>query len=132
MLLQKQPSEVLYKKGVLKSFAKFTWKHLWQSLFFNKVAGLSPASLLKKSLWHRYFPENFTKLLLLVQDIYLTKVILLPFTIFAKSSITDIWQGPNLPLVPVLFFQPTLVIILEFSKLGVYSTLILYFQIKGT
>ena len=130
MLLQKQPSEVLYKKGVLKSFAKFTWKHLWQSPFFNKVAGLSPASLLKKRLWHRYFPEHFAKLLLLVQDIYLTKVILLPFTIFAKSSITDIWQGPNLPLVPVLFFQPTLVIFLEFFKLGVYSTLILYFQIK--
>ena len=28
------------KKGVLKSFLKFTEKHLWQSLFFNKVAGL--------------------------------------------------------------------------------------------
>ena len=25
------------KKGVLKSFAKFTGKHLCQSLFFNKV-----------------------------------------------------------------------------------------------
>ena len=28
------------KKDVLKSFAKFTGKHLCQSLFFNKVAGL--------------------------------------------------------------------------------------------
>ena len=28
------------KKGVLKNFAKFTGKHLRQSLFFNKVAGL--------------------------------------------------------------------------------------------
>ena len=27
------------KKGVLKSFAKFTGKYLRQSLFFNKVAG---------------------------------------------------------------------------------------------
>ena len=27
------------KKGVLKDFVKFTGKHLWQSLFFNKVAG---------------------------------------------------------------------------------------------
>ena len=26
------------KKGVLKNFAKFTGKHLCQSLFFNKVA----------------------------------------------------------------------------------------------
>ena len=28
-------------KGVLRKFAKFTRKHLGQSLFFNKVAGLS-------------------------------------------------------------------------------------------
>ena len=31
--------EVLCEKGVLKSFAKFTGKHLCQSLFFNEVAG---------------------------------------------------------------------------------------------
>ena len=29
--------EVFCKKGVLKNFAKFTGKHLCQSLFFNKV-----------------------------------------------------------------------------------------------
>ena len=33
--------EVFCKKGVLKNFAKFTGKHLSQSLFFNNVAGLS-------------------------------------------------------------------------------------------
>ena len=32
--------EVFCKKGVLRNLAKFTGKHLWQSLFFNKVAGL--------------------------------------------------------------------------------------------
>ena len=32
--------EVFCKKGVLRSFAKFTGKHLCQGLFFNKVAGL--------------------------------------------------------------------------------------------
>ena len=36
---QKQPPEFC-EKGVLKSFAKFTEKHLCQSLFFNKVADL--------------------------------------------------------------------------------------------
>ena len=41
------------KTGVLKNFAKFTGKHLWQSLFFNKVAGLR----------HRSFPMNFAKFL---------------------------------------------------------------------
>ena len=36
------------KKGVLENFAKFTGKNLSQSLFFNKVAGLRSAILLKK------------------------------------------------------------------------------------
>ena len=30
------------KKGVLRNFAKFKEKHLFQGLFFNKVVGLSP------------------------------------------------------------------------------------------
>ena len=30
--------EVFCKQGVLRNFAKFTGKHLCQSLFFNKVA----------------------------------------------------------------------------------------------
>ena len=32
--------EVFCKKGVLRNLAKLTGKHQWQSLFFNKVAGL--------------------------------------------------------------------------------------------
>ena len=36
---KKQPAEVFYEKGVLRSFTKVTEKQLWQSLFFNKVAG---------------------------------------------------------------------------------------------
>ena len=51
------------KKGVLRNFAKFTGKHLCQSTFFNKVAGLRSATLLKKILWHRCFPVNFAKFL---------------------------------------------------------------------
>ena len=35
------------KTSVLRNFAKFTGKHLCKSLFFNKVAGLRPATLLK-------------------------------------------------------------------------------------
>ena len=34
---QKQPPEVFYEKGVLRNFAKFTGKHLCQSLSFNEV-----------------------------------------------------------------------------------------------
>ena len=41
------------EKVILKNFVKFTGKHLCQSLFLNKVAGLR----------HRYFPVNFAKFL---------------------------------------------------------------------
>ena len=56
--------EVFYKKGVLKTFAKFAGKHLrqtGQSLFFNKVASLRPAALLKMRLWHRCFSVTFPR-----------------------------------------------------------------------
>ena len=56
-------SEVFSKKVVLRNFAKFTGKHLCQLLFFNKVVGMRPATLLKKRLWHSCFPANFTKFL---------------------------------------------------------------------
>ena len=51
--------QMFCKKGALKNFEKFTGKHLNQSLFFNKVADLRTATLLKKRLWHRCFPVNF-------------------------------------------------------------------------
>ena len=63
--------ELFCKKGVLRNLAKFTGRHLWQSLFFNKVPGLGPATLLKKSLrtatllkkrpQRRCFPVSFAK-----------------------------------------------------------------------
>ena len=65
MVRSRRP-EVFYKKGVLRNFAKFTGKHLCQSLFFNKVAGLRPGALLKKRLWHRCFLVNFVKFLRLL------------------------------------------------------------------
>ena len=62
--------EVFCKKGFLRNFAKFTGKHLCQSLFFNKVADLRWL-LLKESSFHCFctllqkhsFSENFTELL---------------------------------------------------------------------
>ena len=58
--LQKQPPEVFRKKSVLSNSAKFTEKHLCQSLFLNKVAGFN---LWKERLCHRYFNVNFVKFL---------------------------------------------------------------------
>ena len=45
----------MVRKGVLRNFTKFTRKHLCQSLFLNKVAGLRPASLLKKETLAQVF-----------------------------------------------------------------------------
>ena len=56
-------AEVFCKKSVLKNFVKFTGKHLCQSPIYNEVAGLRPATLLKKRLWERYFSVNFAKFL---------------------------------------------------------------------
>ena len=42
-------------EGFLKNFTKFMGKRLCQSLFFNKVAGLRPANVLKKRLRHKCF-----------------------------------------------------------------------------
>ena len=47
--------DVFCKRGVLRNFAKLTRKHVRQSL--------RPATLLQKSLCHRYFPVNFMKFL---------------------------------------------------------------------
>ena len=48
--------------GVLRNFAKFTGKHLCQSLFFNKVAGLRPATLLKKEALAQVFSCEFCEI----------------------------------------------------------------------
>ena len=66
--LQKQPLEVFYKKGVLRNFAKFTGKHLENTRKTGKQpntrkTALRPATLFKKSLWHRCFSVNFAKFL---------------------------------------------------------------------
>ena len=55
----------LRKKLFLEISKKFKeGKDLCQSLLFNKVAGLSPATLLTKELWHSCcFPVNFSKFL---------------------------------------------------------------------
>ena len=86
---QNQPQEVFYVKRFFKNFTKFTEKHLWPSLFFNKVAGPSfPQSkfssalkrLMRKShifilvkLWFNSDTSNFfssAKYMLIPQDAY--------------------------------------------------------------
>ena len=83
--------EVFCKNGVYENFAKFTGKHLCQSLVFNKVAHFRPATLLRDSgeggfLWILW---NFEEHLFFIEHLCW----LLPVTIHAKSTILDVWQG---------------------------------------
>ena len=50
------------KKGALRNFAKLTGKDLCQSLFFNKVAGLWPVTLLRKETLAQAFLCEFCKI----------------------------------------------------------------------
>ena len=50
------------KKGVLKNFEKFTRKHLCQSVLFNRVADLRPATLLKRAQMAQMFLCEFCKI----------------------------------------------------------------------
>ena len=62
------------RKDVLRNFTKFTGKHLCQILFYNKVTGPEPATLLKTRPWHRYFLMNFAKF---------------PRTLFQRTPLND-------------------------------------------
>ena len=58
--IQKQPFADILQIGVL---TKFIGKLQCWILFFNKVAGRKPETILKKRLQHKYFPLNFAKIL---------------------------------------------------------------------
>ena len=49
------------KKGVLTNFAKFTGKHLCQSLFFNNVAGLA-CNIIKNETLVQMFSCEFCEI----------------------------------------------------------------------
>ena len=69
MLYRSSLRRCCIKKDVLRNFAKFTVKHLSQSLFFNKVAGLklqfrrNQLSWVKNAALYWYFLVNYVKLL---------------------------------------------------------------------
>ena len=50
------------RKGVLRNFTNFTGKHLCQSLFFNEVATLRSAILLKKETLAQVFSCEFCEI----------------------------------------------------------------------
>ena len=50
------------RQSVPRNFAKFTGKHLCQSLFFNKVVDLRPVTLLKEKTLAHLFSCKFCKI----------------------------------------------------------------------
>ena len=62
MFFRSNRSQMFFKFGVLKNFANFTGKHRCWSLF-NKVAGLGPATLVKRDPNTGVFLRNFSKFL---------------------------------------------------------------------
>ena len=52
-----------FVKKVFLEFSQNSQEKTCARVFFNKVAELKPAPLLKKRLWHRCFPVNFVKYL---------------------------------------------------------------------
>ena len=59
---QKQPLEMFDKESVTNNFAEFIGKNLCRSLFFNKFAGLRPATLLKKENPMQVFAFEFSEI----------------------------------------------------------------------
>ena len=55
--------EVFCKKRCSQKFRKIHRKTPVPEALFCTVAGLEPATLLKKRLWHKSFPVNFAKFL---------------------------------------------------------------------
>ena len=49
---------MFYEKDVLRNFAEFTGKHLCQSLFFDKVAGLRPWSTFGRLVLKEHFTSS--------------------------------------------------------------------------
>ena len=61
--VQKHLPEVIYEERYSSKISQNLQKNTYAGVFFNKVDGLRPATLLKKKLWHTRFPMNFVKIL---------------------------------------------------------------------
>ena len=99
-------AEVFCKKSVLRNFAKFTGKHLCKSLFFDKVAGLRLATLLKKRLLHSCFPMNFEKFLrtpFLTEHLRWLRLFFLSVSLLLSIRFTLRYLPPPLLYSEVLF-----------------------------
>ena len=105
--------EVLCKNSIVKNFVNFAGKHLCQGLFFNKLAGLRPATLLKQRLWYQCFPVNVTKFIrmpffrewLLLKAADNHKIIPQTHALAGKNACKNLTQKKNILFAVVLYFS---------------------------
>ena len=74
---------------------KLTGRHRCKGLFFNRVVGLRPATLLKKRLWHGYFPVNFAKFLRIpfyIEHLRWLFLNLFQKTYYSEHSLPALWK----------------------------------------
>ena len=71
---QKQPQQLFYEIGILKSFATFTGKRLCWNLFLITSQALGPTTLLKKAPTHVFSCEYCKILKYICKRLLLTTV----------------------------------------------------------
>ena len=88
--------EVPCEKGVLENFTKFAGKHLCQSLFFNKVAGLAPSGVISNN---RFPFSNFLFIICQQSRLQKQNILYICFTYnkfpIEKISLFEGWQMPG-------------------------------------
>ena len=117
--IQKQPPEVLCKKGVLKIFAKFTGKHLCQGLFFNKAAGLKPFHTFAKFLRTPILQYTFRRLLLKI-NLWLIQKRKKIKMLFRDFSIVKLSISPTTLLIKSYNFISPAILLIKDSNTGVF------------
>ena len=80
--------EAFCKKGVLKNFAKFTGKHLRQSLFFNKFVGFRSVTLEKIE----HGTDVFLWILLKFQEHFLYRTPPVAASVIFPHKISTMWS----------------------------------------
>ena len=119
--------DVFDKKSVLNNL---TGKHLCRSLFLDKAAGWRPETLLKEDFstgiflcifWNNFWFELFDILLLLV-DIFLMVLLLLllPYQIPVKPSLTPLGKRKAVFTLLDTIFQNNVYVLLKFDWLIIF------------
>ena len=114
------------KKDVLWNFAEFIGKHLCQSLFYNKVAALRPAILLKKENLVQVFYCEFCEIF---KNTFFTEH--LPATAYVFYSVFDSVDWILLKKLPWCILIVSLVV-LNVQKLLISKSKLWFWKTKVT